>query len=121
MTTAARSTTIPTIDFVFDTWGVDPMQGLAACVDAVHAMTHTLQVSQHDHLAELVATASGRFGPRRVRTITWHAPDMEPVRTDLVLRMRARIESGEYQINERLVASAVVDRVCCGRRTITLH
>jgi anti-sigma28 factor (negative regulator of flagellin synthesis) len=46
---------------------------------------------------------------------------MEPVRTDLVLRMRARIESGEYQINDRLVASAIVDRVCAGSHRITLH
>jgi hypothetical protein len=96
------------------------MHGRAACVDAVLAMTHTLQLSLHDHLAELVATGTGRFG-RRFRTITWHAPDMEPVRSELVMHMRDRINSGEYQIDTQAVASAIVDRVCVGSHTITLH
>lgn len=84
-------------------------------------MTHTLQVSLHDHLAELVVTAGGRFGRRRFRTIAWTGPDMAPVRSDTVMRMRDRINSGEYQIDARAVASAIVDRVCAGSHTITFH
>lgn len=96
------------------------MHRRAACVDAFLAMTQTLQISQHDHLAELVATTTGRFG-RRLRTISWHGPDMDPVRTEVVVRMRARINSGEYQIDTQAVASAIVDRVCAGSHAIILH
>ena len=83
-------------------------------------MTHTLQISRHDHLAEMVATTSRRFG-RRFRTIAWNEPDMGPARSEVVVRMRNRINSGEYQIDTLAVASAIVDRVCAGSHTITLH
>lgn len=96
------------------------MRGHTASVDA-SCVTHTLQISHHDHLAELVVTAAGRFGRRRLRTIAWTGPDMGPVRSDTVMRMRDRINSGEYQIDAKLVANAIVDRVCAGSHTITLH
>jgi len=83
-------------------------------------MTHTLQISRHDHLTELVASTAGRFG-RRFRTIAWTEPDMGPVRSEVVARMRSRINSGEYRIDTQAVASAIVDRVCAGSHTITLH
>jgi hypothetical protein len=83
-------------------------------------MTQTLVSSPHDQLAELIATAAGRFG-RRVRTIAWPEPDMAPARSTTVVRMRERINSSEYQIDPLLVANAIVDRVCAGGLTTPLH
>jgi hypothetical protein len=104
----------------WDTWGDDPIDGLQAFVDDDRAMTQTLRVSPHDHLAEMVVTAAGRFG-RRFRTIAWTAPDMAPSRSSTVVPMRDRINSRDYQIDPGLVANAIVDRVCAGHRTPTLH
>ena len=69
----------------------------------------------------MVASAAGRFGRRRFRTIAWTEPDMGPVRSEVVVRMRNRINSGEYQIDTQAVASAIVDRICAGSHKITLH
>lgn len=96
------------------------MNGFVLPVDADQTMSQTLQISAHDQLAELLVTAPGRFG-RRMRTIAWSGPDMAPPRSLTVARMRDRMNRGGYQIDASLVASAIVDRVCAGDRTPTLH
>jgi hypothetical protein len=97
------------------------MRGHAAPVDETQAMTHTLQYSPHDQLVELLATATGRFGRRRVRTIALPDPEMAPARTTTVVLMRERIENGEHQIDSLHVADAIVDRLCAGGLTTPLH
>lgn len=83
-------------------------------------MIHTLQISFHDQLAELVTTTSRRFA-RRFRTIAWTKPDAGPARSDVVVLMRARIARGELQVDAQAVASAIADRVYAGSHTLTLH
>lgn len=83
-------------------------------------MTQTLVSTPNDQLAELLTSAAGRFA-RRIRTIAWPDPEMAPPRSSTVVRMRERINSGEYQIDSQLVANAIVDRVCAGGLTTTLH
>jgi len=96
------------------------MHGHAAAVDDVQAMTQTFVSTPHDQLAELLAAAAGRFG-RQLPTIAWPDPDTAPVRCTTVMRMRERINGGEYQIDPLLVANAIVDRVRAGGLTTTLH
>jgi hypothetical protein len=83
-------------------------------------MTQTLQSSPHDQLAELLAATAGRFG-RQLPTIAWPDPEWAPARRATVMRMRARLNASEYRVDPRLVADAIVDRVCAGDLTPTLH
>ncbi len=73
-------------------------------------MTSTLQHSRHDQLEEASATA-GRFG-RQTRTIAWPDPEVEPVRSDTVARMQARVQYYDYKIDNAVLAEAIINRVC---------
>ncbi|MEO8687394.1 MAG: hypothetical protein ABI611_04120 [Solirubrobacteraceae bacterium] len=73
-------------------------------------MAHTLTTTSHDQLDDLLATAVGRFG-RPARIIDWDDPEDAPARILTVARMRDRL-NGEYRIDDSLVATAIVDRVC---------
>jgi hypothetical protein len=101
-------------------WGVDPMRGHAPSVDEAQVMPQTLITTPHDQLAEMLTAATSRFA-RRIRTIAWPDPEMAPARSSTVMRMRDRINSSDYQIDPQLVANAIVDRVCVGDLTTTLH
>ena len=83
-------------------------------------MSQTLVSTPHDQLAELLTAAAGRFA-RRIRTIAWPDPEMAPARRSTVVRMRDRINSGEYRIDSQLTADAIVDRVCAGGLATTLR
>jgi hypothetical protein len=73
-------------------------------------MTFTLQNSTYDQREELSAP-TGRFG-RQVRTIAWPDPDdLAPVRSDLVLEMKARVQYFDYKIDNRVLAEAIIARV----------
>lgn len=80
-----------------------------------HVMTHPLHSSSPDQLEQLLATAGGRFG-RQVRTIACPDPEMAPVRSATVARLRARTTAGEYRIDPAAVADAIVERVYPGGR-----
>jgi hypothetical protein len=71
---------------------------------------HTLTLTQHDQIDHLLAAAVGRFG-RPARTIDWNDPEDAPARILTVARMRDRL-NGDYRIDNSLVATAIVDRVC---------
>ena len=77
-------------------------------------MSTTLRYTNHDLLDELVARAAGRFG-RQIRTIAWPNPELAP-RTVVVERMKQRQKSG-YEIDPRLVAKAIIDRLTAGGLT----
>ena len=75
-------------------------------------MAHTLtSTTQHDQLDDLLATAVGRFG-RPARMIDWSDPEDAPARILTVARMRDRLSGTEYRVDDSLVATAIVDRVC---------
>jgi hypothetical protein len=95
--------------------GPDPMDPPPTRADEPHAMSTTLRYSQYDLLDELVARAAGRFG-RQIRTIAWPNPELAPVRTMEVERMKQRLKSG-YEVDPRLVASAIIDRLAAGGLT----
>lgn len=82
-------------------------------------MTQTLQYSPHDQLDDLLAASAGRFG-RRLPTIACPDPEMAPARSGTVLLMRSRINRAGYRVDPRLVADAIVDRVCSSSLTATL-
>ena len=96
------------------------MRGHASSVDETQVMSQTLVSTPHDQLAELLTAAAGRFA-RRIRTIAWPDPEMAPARRSTVVRMRDRINSGEYRIDCQLAANAIVDRVCASGLTTTLR
>jgi hypothetical protein len=75
-----------------------------------HTLTTTTTTS-HDQLEDLLATAVGRFG-RPARTIDWDDPESAPARILTVARMRDRLNGTDYRIDDALVATAIVDRVC---------
>ena len=74
-------------------------------------MAHTLTTSPHDQIDHLLATAVGRFG-RPARTIDWSDPESTPARVRTVARMRDRLNASDYRIDDALVATAILDRVC---------
>ena len=67
--------------------------------------------TQHDQLDDLLATAVGRFG-RPARMIDWSDPEDAPARILTVARMRDRLSAGDYRVDDSLVATAILDRVC---------
>jgi hypothetical protein len=91
------------------------MDPLSTSVDESHAMSTTLRYSHHGLLDELAARAAGRFG-RQIRTIAWPNPDFAPPRMMEVKRMKQRQKSG-YEVDPRLVASAIIDRLAAGGLT----
>jgi anti-sigma28 factor (negative regulator of flagellin synthesis) len=82
-------------------------------VDACHAMTTALPHSKHDELTELLQKAAGRFG-REVRMIASADPEMAESRTTEVENMRRRLKQGGYDVDPRLVAAAILDRLTAG-------
>ena len=87
------------------------MRGGARGVEDAHTMTSTSTGhAGPDQLEELIATATGRFG-RPLRTIPSTDPEHAPTRKETVIRMRARMQDGQYRIDPLAVAGAIVDRV----------
>jgi hypothetical protein len=87
-------------------------------VDVPHEMSTALRYSKHDELTELLLKAAGRFG-RDVRTIP--CPDLELAqpRTMEVERMRLRLKKSGYDVDPRLVAAAILERLTAGGVTPT--
>jgi len=67
----------------------------------------------HAQLDELLRKAAGRFG-REVRTIACPNPDMAPARKTEVERMRERLKKSGYDVDPRLVATAILERLAAG-------
>jgi hypothetical protein len=83
-------------------------------VDLAHAMTTALRYQhQPDALDELIAAAAGRFG-RGVRTIACPDPEMAPARKMEVDKMRERLKKSGYDVDPRLVAAAILERLAAG-------
>ena len=76
-------------------------------------MTTALRYQHHEALDEFLARAAGRFG-REVRTIAWPDPEMTPTRTTEVERMRQRLKKSGYDVDPRLVAAAILERLMAG-------
>jgi hypothetical protein len=76
-------------------------------------MTTALRYSKHDELSELLLKAAGRFG-REVRTIACPDPEMAQSRTMEVEKMRARLKKSGYDVDPRLVAAAILERLAAG-------
>jgi len=74
-------------------------------------MAPTFTTTSHDQLDDLLATAVGRFG-RPARTINWDDPEGTPARILTVARMRDRLNASDYRVDDSLIATAIVDRVC---------
>jgi len=74
-------------------------------------MAHTFTTPSHDQLDDLLETAVGRFG-RPARMIDWSDPEDTPARILTVARMRDRLSATDYRIDDALVATAIIDRVC---------
>ena len=75
-------------------------------------MTSTLLSTPQ--LDQLIAATTGRFG-RPLRTISCTDPELAPTRRETVIRMRARMQGGDYRIDPLVVSDAIVDRVCFAR------
>ena len=69
--------------------------------------------TQEEALEELLPTAAGRFG-REVQKIACPDPEMAPSRTSEVERMRDLMKKSGYDIDPRLVASAILERLAAG-------
>jgi len=83
-------------------------------VDLAHAMTTALRYQhRHDALDEYVAKAAGRFG-REVRTIACPDPELAPARKMEVEKMRERLQKSGYDVDPRLVAAAILERLAAG-------
>jgi hypothetical protein len=76
-------------------------------------MTTALRYSKHDELSELLLKAAGRFG-RDVRTIACPDPEMAQSRTMEVEKMRERLKKSGYDVDPRLVAAAILERLTAG-------
>jgi hypothetical protein len=66
-----------------------------------------------DDVERLLIKAAGRFG-REVRTIACPDPAMAPSRTTEVERMRERMKKSGYDVDPRLVAAAILERLAAG-------
>ena len=80
-------------------------------VDDAHTMTSTSAVhAEPDLLEQLLAATTGRFG-RQLRTISVTDPELAPTRRETVIRVRARMQDGQYRIDPLAVADAMVGRL----------
>ena len=84
------------------------MRGPPGTVDDVLTMTSTLSATHE--LDRILAATTGRFG-RPLRTISWTDPELAPTRRETVIRMRARMQDGQYRIDPLVVAAAIIERV----------
>ena len=82
-------------------------------VDGSHAMTTALRYNHHQELDELLSRTAGRFG-REVRTIACPDPEMAPSRTTEVERIRELMKKSGYDVDPRLVAAAILERLSAG-------
>jgi hypothetical protein len=83
-------------------------------VDEPHAMTTALRYTLNEELLDqLLPAAAGRFG-REVRKIACPDPEMAPSRTTEVERMRERMKKSGYDVDPRLVAAAILERLAAG-------
>jgi hypothetical protein len=90
------------------------MNGRTTGVDIAHAMTTALRYSKHDdELTELLLKAAGRFG-RGVRVIACPDPEQAQSRKMEVERMRTRLKKSGYDVDPRLVADAILERLTAG-------
>lgn len=76
-------------------------------------MTTALRYSKHDELSELLLKVAGRFG-REVRMIACPDPEMAQARTTEVEMMRERLKKSGYDVDPRLVAAAILERLAAG-------
>jgi hypothetical protein len=76
-------------------------------------MTTALRYTHYRELEELLPTAAGRFG-REVRRIACPDPEMAPSRKMEVERMRERMKKSGYDVDPRLVAAAILERLAAG-------
>ena len=77
-------------------------------------MTRALRYSkQQDELTELLLKAAGRFG-REVRVIACPDPEQAQSRKVVVENMRTRLKTSGYDVDPRLVAAAILERLTAG-------
>jgi hypothetical protein len=77
-------------------------------------MTRALRYSrQQDELTELLLKAAGRFG-REVRVIACPDPEQAQSRKVVVENMRTRLKKSGYDVDPRLVAAAILERLTAG-------
>ena len=76
-------------------------------------MTTALRYTHYQELEELLPKAAGRFG-REVRRIACPDPEMAPSRTTEVERMRDLMKKSGYDVDPRLVAAAILERLAAG-------
>ena len=76
-------------------------------------MTPTLRTAPHDQHTEPVTGPTGRF-TSQIGTTGWPDPELAPIRWDSVLRMRARVQYRDYQMDSSVLADAIVERLCAG-------
>ena len=76
-------------------------------------MTTALRYTTHDELLELLHKAAGRFG-REVRVIACPDPEQAQPRKTEVERMRSRLKKSGYDVDPRLVAAAILERLTAG-------
>jgi hypothetical protein len=83
-------------------------------VDGSHAMTTALRYNHQQELDELLPSrTAGRFG-REVRTIACPDPEKTPSRTTEVERIRELMKKSGYDVDPRLVAAAILERLSAG-------
>jgi hypothetical protein len=76
-------------------------------------MTTALRYTQDQELEGLLPKAAGRFG-REVRRIACPDPEMAPSRTTEVERIRDLMKQSGYDVDPRLVATAILERLAAG-------
>jgi hypothetical protein len=76
-------------------------------------MTTALRYHHDEALEELLPKAVGRFG-RDVQKIASPDPEMAPSRTSEVERMRDLMKKSGYDVDPRLVAAAILERLAAG-------
>lgn len=76
-------------------------------------MTTGLRYTQDQELEGLLPKAAGRFG-REVRRIACPDPEMAPSRTMEVERIRDLMKKSGYDVDPRLVAAAILERLAAG-------
>jgi hypothetical protein len=76
-------------------------------------MTTALRYSRQDELTELLSRAAGRFG-REPRVIDCPDPEQSQSRKVEVERMRTRLKKSGYDVDPRLVAAAILERLTAG-------
>ena len=76
-------------------------------------MTTALRYTHYEELDELLPKAAGRFG-REVRKIACPDPELAPSRKTEVERMRERMKKSGYDVDPRLIAAAILERLAAG-------